>query len=335
MAATMNHQKDPEPRLRIFAGTALDEPALDLLRRSVAPHEVIVPEHGGSTVLGVSQEPLEEFDIAFGQPDVAKVLAAKRLRWVHLTSAGYARYDTPEFREAAKARGLIMSNSSSVYDEPCAEQLLAFILAGARQLPQTLGVRCEHRSPEWRKLRAGCESLRGQSVVLLGYGAIARRLEEMLAPLGMKLAASRRTPRGDETIPMLSPDELPATFAGADHLVNILPENAETRHFLNAQRLGWLKPGASLYNIGRGTTVDQEALAQALRSGRLAAAWLDVTEPEPLPEGHPLLGLENCYITPHIGGGQRGEFESLVTHFVRNFERFLQTGADDLADRIL
>ncbi|HWL53078.1 MAG TPA: D-2-hydroxyacid dehydrogenase [Chthoniobacteraceae bacterium] len=331
----MNHPKDPEPRLRIFAGTALDETALERLRRSVAPHEVIVPEQGGSTVLGVSQEPLEGFDIAFGQPDVARVLAAKRLQWVHLTSAGYARYDTPEFREAAKARGLIVTNSSSVYDEPCAEQLLAYILAGARQLPQTLGVRCEHRSAQWRQLRAGCESLRGQSVVLLGYGAIARRLAEMLAPLGMKLAALRRHPRGDETVPMLSPDELPAAFAGADHLVNILPENAATRHFLDAQRLGWLKPGASLYNIGRGTTVDQEALAEALRSGRLGAAWLDVTEPEPLPEGHPLLALENCFITPHIGGGHRREFESLVAHFVRNFGHFLKTGASDLADRIL
>lgn len=324
-----------QERLRIFANTALNQSALELLRRSIAPHELVVPEAGGQSVLGFSAEPLEEIDIVFGQPAPAQVIASKRLRWVHLTSAGYARYDTLELREAAKASGLLLTNSSSVYDEPCAEHLLAFIMAGARQLPRTLGVRCEHRSQEWKQWRAGCASLRGQSVVILGYGAIARRLAEMLAPLGMKLAALRRHPRGDETIPMISREQLPAALAGADHLVNILPENEETRHFLDAKRLQQIRHGAHLYNIGRGTTIDQEALAGALRSGQLAAAWLDVTEPEPLPVGHPLLELENCYITPHIGGGHANEFESLVKHFVRNFQRFLDGDVAGLSDRVL
>ncbi len=322
-------------RLRIFANTALNEPALELLKRSIAPHELVLPETGGQSVLGFSAEPLEEIDIVFGQPAPAQVIASERLRWVHLTSAGYARYDTPEFREAAKASGLLLTNSSSVYDEPCAEHLLAFIMAGARQLPRTLGVRCENRSQQWKEMRAGCASLRGQSVVILGYGAIARRLAEMLAPLGMKLVALRRHPRGDETIPMISLEQLPAALAGADHLVNILPENDGTKHFLNAERLDQVKPGAHLYNIGRGTTIDQEALAGVLRSGKLAAAWLDVTEPEPLPVGHPLLELENCHITPHIGGGHTDEFESLVKHFVQNFERFLDGDAAGLTDRVL
>src|SRR5262245_63449122 len=82
-----------------------------------------------------------------------------------------------------------------------------------------------------------------------------------------------------------------------------------------------MKPGAVFYNIGRGTTVDQTALAAALRSGHLAAAWLDVTDPEPLPDDHPLRGLENCHITPHVGGGHHAEAHALVRHFLANLDR--------------
>ncbi|HZI31240.1 MAG TPA: NAD(P)-dependent oxidoreductase, partial [Candidatus Binatia bacterium] len=109
--------------------------------------------------------------------------------------------------------------------------------------------------------------------------------------------------------------------------------NAETRHFLDQARLARMKPGAILYNIGRGTTVDQSALADALCSGHLAAAWLDVTDPEPLPPDHPLLGLANCHITPHIAGGHHNEFQSLVRHFLENFHRYL--AGMPLKDRVL
>jgi phosphoglycerate dehydrogenase-like enzyme len=94
-----------------------------------------------------------------------------------------------------------------------------------------------------------------------------------------------------------------------------------------------MKPGAIFYNIGRGATVDQEALVAALRSGRLGAAWLDVTDPEPLPPGHPLLRAPNCFITPHTAGGHHNEFEMLARHFLDNFRRFIN-GAP-LRDRVM
>jgi phosphoglycerate dehydrogenase-like enzyme len=81
--------------------------------------------------------------------------------------------------------------------------------------------------------------------------------------------------------------------------------------------------GAVFYNIGRGTTVAQDALLDALRSGRLGAAWLDVTEPEPLPDEHPLWAEPNCFITPHVAGGHVGEAKTLVRHFLKNFDRFI------------
>lgn len=94
-----------------------------------------------------------------------------------------------------------------------------------------------------------------------------------------------------------------------------------------------MKLGAAFYNIGRGTTVDQEALAAGLQNGTPGAAWLDVTDPEPLPEGHPLLALENCHITPHTGGGQKDDMRDLVEHFLENFARYLK--GDELLSRVM
>ena len=257
---------------------------------------------------------------------------------MHLSSAGYDRVMTrPNFAPSPLlSKNFAVTNSSSVYAEPCAEHVFAFILAQARRLPPALSSRCANDTPEWAKLRYTCVPLRGQNVLILGFGVIATRLVELLRPFEMRVTAFRRQARGDEGIPIILPGNLPEALGSAvDHVVNILPLNArESAHFISAERIAWgLKPGAILYNIGRGATVDQEALAAALRSGHLGAAWLDVTDPEPLADGHPLLGAPNCYITPHIAGGHRNESETLVRHFLGNLGRFLD-GAP-LRDRVM
>jgi phosphoglycerate dehydrogenase-like enzyme len=94
-----------------------------------------------------------------------------------------------------------------------------------------------------------------------------------------------------------------------------------------------MKEGAVFYNIGRGTTVDQEALVGALNGGRLAAAWLDVTDPEPLPPTHPLWTAPNCHITPHTAGGHNDEFHRLVGHFLGNLDRYVR--GETLKDRVI
>jgi phosphoglycerate dehydrogenase-like enzyme len=157
----------------------------------------------------------------------------------------------------------------------------------------------------------------------VGYGAIGKRLAELLRPFDMKVIAYRRKARGDEGVPVVTEDQLARALAEADHIVNILPESSETRHFFNATRFSAIKPGAIFYNIGRGTTVAQDALLDTVRSGRLGAAWLDVTEPEPLPDEHPLWAEPNCFITPHVAGGHVGEAKTLVRHFLKNFDRFI------------
>ena len=321
--------------LKIFCDLRLTDTALRLFEQGVAPHQVVYPASpAGSVLAPAAFDPgLAEADIAFGQPAVASVLGAARLRWVQVASAGYTRFDTPEFRAAAAAAGLALTNSSSVYAGPCAEHVLSFILAQARLLPAALRSQYANGSAEWDALRHGCTLVGQQNILLLGYGAIALRLVELLRPFGALVTAYRRRVRGDEAVPIVTAEGLPAALAAADVVVNILPDNLESRHFFAAERFAQIKPGAVFYNIGRGTTVDQAALVAVLKSGRLAAAWLDVTEPEPLPPGHPLLTAPNCHLTPHIAGGHRNEAESLVRHFLANFERFV--AGTPLQDRVI
>jgi phosphoglycerate dehydrogenase-like enzyme len=173
----------------------------------------------------------------------------------------------------------------------------------------------------------------GQTVLLLGYGAIARRLAEMLQPFRMKIVAVRRHPSREDRVRTIREDEIEAALRGADHVVNTLPEGASTQHFMNAARFAAMKRGAIFYNVGRGGTVDQDALLAALQREQLGAAYLDVTMPEPLPPQHALWSAPRCYITPHTGGGHSDEHERFVGHFLENLRRY--TAGETLLDRVM
>lgn len=304
------------------------------LGRSLADlggHELLLPsvQLASNLVEGPSEPGLLSADVAFGQPNTADLIAARGLKFVQLTSAGWARYERPEILTALKDRGAALCNASRVYAEPCAEHVVAFMLAEARQLRA-----CWDTGKAWnvRPLRAASRLLVGQSVLIVGYGAIAARICELLKPFGMKVKALRRSVRGDEavpTYPIIAADEL---IPDADHVVNVLPGTPATASFFDARRLGLIKRGGVYYNIGRGTTTDQPALAALLRAGTLAGAYLDVTDPEPLPATHELWSAPRCHITPHTGGGFAGEMDALADHFTANLKRYLK--GEPLVDRV-
>ena len=328
-------KQSPPASLTIWCNAKFPPAAMDELKRGLSAHALVLSSTPptGNLANSPPDPELERADVAFGQPDPAQVMRLPRLRWVHLTSAGYTRYDRDDLRAALRTRGAVLTNSSAVYAEPCAEHALAMMLALARRLPQC--VVDQHTTRAWHAAehRIRSRALVGQTVVILGYGAIARRLIELLTPLKMNVVAVRRRPGGGEAVRVVSQDEVDALLPEADHVVNILPENAETVGFFDARRLAALKPGGVFYNIGRGTTVAQDALLAALTSGRLSAAYLDVTDPEPLPPDHPLWRAPNCYITPHTAGGRDDEFEQLVRHFLDNLQRFERQ--EPLIDRIV
>jgi phosphoglycerate dehydrogenase-like enzyme len=321
----------------IYCNADFADDAMARLRAGVGAHRLAFPAGGAVGVLGVgaADPQVEQADIVFGQPVAEQVMSASRVRWVHLTSAGYTRYDRDDLRAAFTTRGAALTKSSLVYDEPCALQVLAYLCAQARQVPAALDSQRGPRDWSHLPLRAASSLLRGEQVVLVGYGSIARRLVELLAPLGMQVSALRRHVAGDEPVPTYAVDDPRAAraLAGADHVVDLLPDSPATRGFFDAGRLAGLKRGAVFYNIGRGTTVDESALRAALGSGALGAAYLDVTAVEPLPPDHPLWTTTRCYITPHTAGGHRDEGPRLVGHFLDNLDRFV--AGRPLLDRIV
>jgi len=322
--------------LSIWCNTQFKEAALARLREGLAGHRLVVSEASSSAVLkeGSRDQELMQADIAFGQPAVEDCLASKRLRWIEVSSAGYGRYDNDPFREALLGRGAVMTNASGVFADSCAQHVLAMMLADARQLPASHRDQLERQSWEYAERRYACRRLSPETqILLLGYGAIGRRLTELLAPFGCRLHAVRRQTRSVAGVRIVSVEELTRVLPLADHVVNLLPDNEATRGFMNARRFSCLKPGARFYNIGRGVTVDQRALVDVLESGRLAGAYLDVTDPEPLPRGHPLWTAPNCHITPHIAGGRADQDEALVEHFLANLGAFL--AGKTLEDRVI
>ena len=323
------------PSLRVWCNYPFQEPAARLLRDGTARHQLVhlEPPASGPRQPDAASAVAAEAEILFGQPDPTALLSSPTLRWVQLTSAGFTRYDREDIRQAFGARGAVLTNSSHVFDEPCAEHLAAMMFALARRLPQCVDNQLGAKS--WLQHEAHARTARlltGQTALIYGFGAIARRLAEILAPLRMQLLGVRRAPQGDEGIPILTTEQADARLDKADHVVNILPDSASTRRFFNEGRFARFKHGARFYNIGRGATVDQNALLAALQRAHVESAYLDVTDPEPLPPGHPLWTAPNCWISPHVAGSHSDEEVRLVRHFLSNLEAF--ASGQPLTDRV-
>ena len=321
--------------LTIWTNAKFPDEVLSSLAASVAPHRLIYAGETNRSSLAAApvDSQLAAADIAFGQPDAEQAMRLDNLKWIHLTSAGYTAYDRDDFKTALRARGAMLTTSSGVYDDPCAQHALAMMMAFARRLPESLETQFGDRAWHWTRRRSESFLLNGQTALLFGFGAIAIRLCELLAPFRMNLIGVRRSVKGDEPVRIITGGQVAEFLPQADHVINLLPGNQSTMRYFDEGRFRQMKPGAIFYNIGRGSTVDQEALLAALERGSLAGAYLDVTTPEPLPPDHPLWGAPNCFITPHSAGGQVREQHDLVEHFLENLRRFV--GGRELLDRIV
>jgi phosphoglycerate dehydrogenase-like enzyme len=321
--------------LRIWTNHRLAETEcaeLDALREGVGAHELQIFPESDNGAAGPAFEALKTADIVFGTPDADAVLACSNVKWLQVRLAGYTPYDREDFRQLFAEQRRIMTNSSSVYVEPCAQHVLAMMMALARRLPESRDAQRGERGWDYFGTRERSYVLNGQSALIVGFGTIGRRLAELLVPLKMNLTGAKRTIRGDEPIAMCHLEKIDEALPKFDHVINILPENPSTNLFFDAARFAKLKPGAKFYNIGRGTTVDQNALLEGLNNGRIAAAFLDVTEPEPLPPSHPLWSAPNCFITPHSAGGFAAENARHVEHFLANLRLF--ENGEAMLDRI-
>lgn len=239
----------------------------------------------------------------------------ERLRWVHVGGVGVDWSLFPAIIES----DVVLTNSRGIFDTSLPEYLLSLMLALAKDLPGTLRAQSRH-AWEHRLL----EPLAGGRAVVVGAGSIARSASRLLHAMGVTTTlvgrAARDAPDGAR---IRAIDELPALLAEADWLIVLAPLTPATRGLIDADVLAALPRGARVVNIGRGPTLVEDALVDALRSGALAGAALDVFEEEPLPAESPLWDMPNVIVSPHIGGDEAGTPRAFTDAFLANLRRYL------------
>jgi phosphoglycerate dehydrogenase-like enzyme len=245
-----------------------------------------------------------------------------RLRWIQDLAAGPGVVLKAGFGDQ-----VVITSGRSLHDATVSEHALALILAAARHLHQTVRAQIGHRwAGELGGLQPldnaqGFTTLRGATVVIWGFGGIGRALAPLLSALGANVVGVARSARSEDGLQVV--DDIDAVLPTADVLVMILPSAPSTDRALDARRLALLPRRAWLVNVGRGSTVDEDALVAALQAGEIAGAALDVTSTEPLPVDSPLWDLADVIITPHAAGGRPLGAAALI----RKNARALQTGA--------
>lgn len=241
-----------------------------------------------------------------------EIAAMPRLELVCAMGVGYERIAL----DAARARGIVVANGAGINADCVADHafgLLIGIMRGIRMLDR------QCREGVWRDSLTGAQppNVSGKRLGILGLGAIGQKIARRAAGFDMPLGYHNRQPRAGVTHRYF--DSLHALATWADALVIAAPGGAGTRHLVDASVLEALGPQGFLINIARGSVVDTEALAAALRAGRIAGAALDVYESEPLPP-EPLVGLDNVLLTPHVAGWSPEATQASVDCFLANAE---------------
>ncbi|HHV94707.1 MAG TPA: D-2-hydroxyacid dehydrogenase [Firmicutes bacterium] len=246
----------------------------------------------------VTAEDVQWAEIFLGWPPRRFLKGASQLSWIHLPSAGADGYADPGLYAHSQ---VIVTNSSGVYGVPMAEHAFALMLAFSRTLYRYARFQQEKR---WQKLPDSGE-LYGKTIGILGLGDIGTQIALRAKAFGMEVWGYKRrmTEKPPYVDHLVSGSEgLRELLTVSDYVVIALPLTRETEKLIGERELGWMQPHAVLINVGRGPIIDEQALINALRAGRLAGAGLDVFEEEPLPPTSPLWEMPNVVITPHSGG---------------------------------
>jgi phosphoglycerate dehydrogenase-like enzyme len=252
------------------------------------------------------------FDMYDKNDMAACISAATNMKWLNSVYAGVDGMPLDLLRE----RGTIVTNGVGINAITIAEYVIMGMLTVAKGYREV--VRAQDRQ-EWLQDSPGKVELYGSKALLLGYGAIGKRIEERLNAFNVAVSIVRRSP-GPGT---LGPDQWRERLPDFDWVILAVPATAETEGMIGAPELAAMKPSATLINIARGLVVDQDALVDALKSGSIGSAFLDVTTPEPLPAGHPLWTLPSAYVTMHLSGrAQDKMFVRAAERFFENLERY-------------
>ncbi len=263
---------------------------------------------------------IQDSEIAFLsrlRPD--QLAVARELRWIHSPAAGVGGLMYPEM----VASPVIITNSRGMHAETIAEHVIGVIIALFRRFPLAVKRQAEH---QWAKDElSGVRLLHGQTLGIVGLGAIGSTIARLAAAFGMRVIATRRhpeAPRPAGVDQVLPPSQLGDLLAASDVVVLAAPLTAETRWLIRSAELHQMKRDAFLVNIARGKLVTEEDLATELAAGTIAGAALDVFEHEPLDPASPLWDLPNVIITPHTSGFRADYWDAAVDLFAENLRHY-------------
>ncbi len=270
----------------------------------VEPHWYMSKDEGMALA---PQAEIGWFDM-YDKADMAAIIgAATNMKWLNSIYAGVDGMPL----EQLKAQGCVVTNGAGINAITIAEYVVMGMLTVAKGYRDV--VRAQEKR-EWLMDSPGKVELFGSKALILGYGAIGSLIEERLKAFAVDVTVVRRTPAPG----VLTPDQWRAKLGEFDWVILAVPATAETDGMIGADELSAMKPSAVLINIARGSVVDQDALVTALQQKHIAAAFLDVTTPEPLPADHILWSLDNAHITMHLSGRAQDKM------FVRSAERFFE-----------
>jgi len=310
------------------------DPGVELLvDDDLLPPMLYPGDHSGDPAYRRTPEQQAAFDellgkaeVLYGIPDVrpaaltAAVRANPNLRWVHTMAAGGGGQVKAANLSEAELERVLFTTSAGVHGGPLAEFAVLGVLAGAKDLPRLLALQSRREWPERWTMKQVAE----QTVLVVGLGGIGLETARLLKGFGATVLGVKRTaepvPNVDEVHTTAA---LPDLVARADAIVVTLPGTAATTGLIDADLLRAAKPGVVVVNVGRGTVIDEPALADALRSGRVSSAYLDVFATEPLPDDSPLWGLPNVVVSPHTAALNDAEDRRIAELFADNLRRYL------------
>ena len=288
-----------------------------------------------SSASDLPDDVMAQAEIVLGHRVVGDVEHFPKLKWVQAPSAGINYFHARPIWNS----DVMITTASGIHATPIAERALAMMLAFRANLLAAWNDKAATNWPEDRAKQYATIELRGSTLGIVGYGAIGAELGRLADALGMRVLALNRSGErkpiqayrepgcGDPEmrIPetMFSSDQLPDMLAECDHVVMLAPLTEATRGMIDAAALAAMKKTAYIYNYGRGPIIDEPALVDALKTGRIAGAGLDVFAVEPLPQDSPLWQMPNVIITPHIGGTSPIYNDRLTDLFASNLRKYL------------
>jgi phosphoglycerate dehydrogenase-like enzyme len=286
----------------------------DLFVKALASFKVVFADSEAD----VESEAVQIAEAVIGLPNPATLGRYGSLKWVQLFVAGIDAYT------GLAKTGVVVTNATGAYGQAVSEHMAAMTIALFKRLHQ---YRDEQNKHEW-KGHGTVRSIKGSTVLVVGLGNIGGEYAKIIKALGAYVIGVRRAVKDkpDFADELVLREDIDKVLPRADIVALIVPNTGQTAGFFNRERITRMKKGAVLVNAGRGNAVDQDALADALESGALSGAGLDVTDPEPLPPDHRLWRIENALITPHVSGGfnLHETYEAVMSICIDNAARYAQ-----------